>query len=128
MRRDNKEITWRETSALLKELGWGKMRIWNNRTFYKLTEDIKEDYVIFEHNLDIGIYQTKEDGIDFRLLYYNMSYEDFLNYTMLVKSILDAESNPQKVTLFDYNNRCDAYAKFVNKLKENHDNQYKMFL
>lgn len=128
MRRDNKEITWRETSALLKELGWGKMRIWNNRTFYKLTEDIKEDYVIFEHNLDIGIYQTKEDGIDFRLLYYNMSYEDFLNYTMLVKSILDAESNPQKVTLFDYNKRCDAYAKFVNKLKENHDNQYKMFL
>lgn len=128
MRRDNKEITWGETSALLKELGWKKMRIWNNRTFYKLTEDIKEDYVIFEHNLDIGIYQTKEDGIDFRLLYYNMSYEDFLNYTMLVKSILDAESNPQKVTLFDYNKRCDAYAKFVNKLKENHDNQYKMFL
>lgn len=128
MKRDNKEITCGEMFALLKELGWKKIRIWNNRTFYKLKEDIKEDYVIFEHVLEFGIRQTKEDGSDFRLLYYNMSYEDLLNYTMLVKSILNAESNPQKVTLFDYNKRCDAYAKFVNKLKENHDNQYKMFL
>lgn len=116
MKKEGKQMCYGKILGALKELGWVEDFFWNNRTIYRLKQDKKKNYMVFEHDFCMGIHESKKDN-DFRLFYCNMSYNEFVLYTSLVKSIIDAENNQNNISLEEYNKRVNAYKRFAMKLK-----------
>ena len=86
------------TIEKLKELGWKYDSMWNNRMFYSLSEESK--YAIFEHNGDWGLLDPFKKN--FTLIYCNLTDNEIITFTELVKEIENIIYNPKDHTLYEY--------------------------
>ena len=97
------------TIEKLKKLGWKREDTANNRDFYFIGDS---KYSIFEHNGEFGLV----DGID--LLYCNLSNEEIVKFTNLVKTSINIESHPKDFSLYDYLTNLTELLTFIKEKKE----------
>ena len=97
----------------LEELGWKYDSMWNNRMFYSLSEESK--YAIFEHD-GFGILHPYNKN--FELIYCDLTDDEIVKYTEMVKTIENIVNHPKNNSLYDY---CVAEKAIVDFVKEMQD-------
>lgn len=95
------------------ELGWQSEGYYCNRELFSLSKDSK--FSIFEHN-EWGILDPFSK--DLNLIYCDLTDEELINYTSLVKTYDDIISNPKDHTLYSYQEATKDIYNFIKKLKE----------
>ena len=101
------------TIEKLTELGWKQDGTWNNRVFFALSKDSK--YSIFEHD---GIGLLHPYNKNFELIYCDLTDEEIVKYTEMVKTIENIVNHPKDNSLYDY---CVAEKAIVDFVKEMQD-------
>ena len=97
----------------LKKLGWKLGDSWNNRDFYYIGNS---KYSIFEHNGEFGLEDIIAGG-GFNFIYCDLTDDEIKEFTNLVKTSLNIESNPKDFTLHDYLDSQINLITFIKKRK-----------
>ncbi len=102
------------TIKKLKELGWNSAGCWNNRDFYSFSEESK--FSIFEHNGEYGIQDPYKNNLS--LIYCNMTDDEIIKFTDLVKLCEDIWSKPKEYTFFQFLETEKSVRSFIKEMNE----------
>lgn len=97
------------TSEFIESLGWEKDDYWNNRLIYSIGESC-----IFEHRGDVGIIVTTTG----QFVYANLTEEELVKYTEIIKTVEDIKSHPDKYTYKEALDSFAAKAAFITKIQK----------